>query len=218
TQITALPDNLTVGGWLDLRGTQITALPDNLTVGGWLDLSGTQITALPDNLTVGGNLDLYGTPLKEKGIYKEIRRLTNGDYVPGKYLYCDEILTHVKRSKKIGGYTFYLGKIKGKNVVSDDTYYAHCKTFKEGVLDIEFKKSKARGAEQYNHLTQESELTFEEAVTAYRVITGACRAGTQQFLDGLKEKKEKYTVKEIIEQTKGQYGNTTFADFFRRNE
>ncbi|MBQ8216454.1 MAG: hypothetical protein IJZ91_00680, partial [Oscillospiraceae bacterium] len=44
TQITALPDNLTVGGSLDLRGTQITALPDNLTVGGWLYLSGTQIT------------------------------------------------------------------------------------------------------------------------------------------------------------------------------
>lgn len=39
----SLPDNLSVGGSLDLRGTQITSLPDNLSVGGWLDLSGTQI-------------------------------------------------------------------------------------------------------------------------------------------------------------------------------
>ena len=31
-------------GNLDLSGTQITALPDNLTVGGLLNLSGTQIT------------------------------------------------------------------------------------------------------------------------------------------------------------------------------
>ena len=54
TPITALPDNLTVGDWLDLSRTPITALPDNLTVGGWLDLSDTPITALPDNLTVGG--------------------------------------------------------------------------------------------------------------------------------------------------------------------
>ncbi|HAG1943840.1 TPA: hypothetical protein G8V98_004820 [Salmonella enterica] len=61
TSITALPDNLTVGGWLDLRGTSITALPDNLTVGGGLDLRGTSITALPDNLTVGGGLYLSGT-------------------------------------------------------------------------------------------------------------------------------------------------------------
>ena len=32
-----------VGGSLDLSGTQITALPDGLSVGGYLDLSGTQI-------------------------------------------------------------------------------------------------------------------------------------------------------------------------------
>ncbi|EJJ0226594.1 hypothetical protein NHJ64_002369 [Salmonella enterica] len=63
TSITALPDNLTVGDWLDLRGTSITALPDNLTVGGGLDLSGTSITALPDNLTVGDWLDLSGTSI-----------------------------------------------------------------------------------------------------------------------------------------------------------
>ncbi len=56
--VDALPDNLTVGGGLDLSGTAITALPDNLTVGGWLDLRGTAITALPDNLTVGGSLYL----------------------------------------------------------------------------------------------------------------------------------------------------------------
>jgi hypothetical protein len=31
-------DNLTVGGYLYLEGTSITSLPDNLTVGGCLDL------------------------------------------------------------------------------------------------------------------------------------------------------------------------------------
>jgi hypothetical protein len=45
-----------VGGGLGLRGTQITELPDNLTVGAWLDLRGTQITELPDNLTVRGDI------------------------------------------------------------------------------------------------------------------------------------------------------------------
>ena len=40
------------GGSLDLRSTQITALPENLTVGGFLYLRNTQITALPENLTV----------------------------------------------------------------------------------------------------------------------------------------------------------------------
>ena len=59
TQITALPEGLTVGGSLDLENcTQITALPEGLTVGDYLDLRGTQITALPEGLTVGGSLDL----------------------------------------------------------------------------------------------------------------------------------------------------------------
>ncbi len=116
----------------------------------------------------------------------------------------------------MGQYTYYVGKIKGKNVVCDGEYYAHCRTFKEGVLDIAFKKSEDRGAEQYSHLMLESELTYNEAVIAYRVITGACRAGTQQFLDSIKEKKEKYTVAEIIEITKGQFGSTVFENFFKK--
>ncbi|HBC1013510.1 TPA: hypothetical protein IGZ65_005312, partial [Escherichia coli] len=61
--VDALPDNLTVGGWLDLRGTAITALPDNLTVGCSLFLSNTAITALPDNLTVDGWLFLSNTAI-----------------------------------------------------------------------------------------------------------------------------------------------------------
>jgi hypothetical protein len=65
TSITELPDNLTVGRYLDLRGTSITELPDNLTVGYYLDLEGTSITELPDNLTVGGSLDLRGTSITE---------------------------------------------------------------------------------------------------------------------------------------------------------
>ena len=59
----SLPDNLTVGGSLDLKGTAIASLPDNLTVGGSLDLRGTAIAALPDNLTVGGSLYLRGTAI-----------------------------------------------------------------------------------------------------------------------------------------------------------
>ena len=50
-----------IGGSLYLSGTQITTLPDGLTVGGSLDLRGTQITTLPDGLTVGGSLYLRGT-------------------------------------------------------------------------------------------------------------------------------------------------------------
>ena len=233
TPITSLPDNLTVGGWLDLRDTKITSLPDNLTVVGSLGLSGTKITTLPDNLTVGGSLGLSGTKItslpsnlavggiiisdrdqiKNRGHYK---LLQNGDYVEGKYLFADGILAHVKRAKKIGEYTFYIGKIPGRNVVFDGEYYAHCKTFSDGVRDIEFKRASDRGAEQYRSLTLDSEVSKDEAITMYRVITGACQQGTESFVSSLRDTKDRYTVREIISITQGQYGSRSFTEFFER--
>jgi hypothetical protein len=62
----ALPDNLTVGGNLDLSYTKIKSLPDNLTVGRDLYLSDTPITSLPDNLKVGEYLYLNDTPNLDK--------------------------------------------------------------------------------------------------------------------------------------------------------
>ena len=230
TQITSLPDNLAVSGYLDLCGTQIASLPENLTVGGSLYLGGTQVTSLPDNLTVGGSLYLCDTPITSLpenftvggGVYfttGQIKsdnhcKLKDGEYAPNRYLYADGILTHGKGKKTIKGYDFYIGKIKGKNVVSDGTHYAHCSTLREGVADLLFKSAKDRGAKQYSHLTLDSEVTAEDAITMYRVITGACRQGTQRFVDGLGKLKDKYTVREIISITQGQYNSEAFRKFF----
>ena len=234
TGITALPANLTVGGWLDLTDTSITTLPDNLTVGGSLYLWGTGITSLPDNLTVGESLDLHGTGitslpgnlavgwslyLSDTGLTaqkrKKARKLKDGDYVPGRYLYADGILTHVKQRVEVDGYTLYIGKIKGKNVVSDGTHYAHCDKLRDGIADIAFKRVTDRGADQYKGLSLDTSLTVDEAKTMYRVITGACRAGTDAFVASLGDTlKERYTIREMLELTRGQYNSERFAEFF----
>ena len=201
-------------GSLDLRGTQITSLPEGLTVGGWLDLSGTQITSLPEGLTVGGSLYLSGTQITEVE-RRKVKWLKDGDYAAGHYLYCDGILTHIAKKRSVGGYTLYFGKIKNKNVVSDGTLYAHCETLREGIADIAFKKAKERGAEQYKGLALDTKIPLEEAKTMYRIITGACRAGTEHFAQSLGDKlQDAYTVREMIEVTKGQYNAERFAAFF----
>lgn len=41
---------------LDLNYSIITELPNNLTIGDYLDFSETSITKLSDNLTVGGDI------------------------------------------------------------------------------------------------------------------------------------------------------------------
>ena len=198
-------------GNLDLSGTSITTLPDNLTVGGNLYLRGSSITTLPDNLTVGGNLDLSGTSITKRNV----KHLKNGDYVPGRYLYADGILTNVQKSKTVNGITYFKGKIPGRNVVYDGKNYAHCADFREGIADLNFKSAKDRGASQYKTLSLDTEFPINELMTMYRIITGACKQGTQSFVDSFgKDRKERYTIREVIELTEGQYGANRFKEFF----
>ena len=182
-----------------------------------LDLRGcTGLSALPDGLTVCGSLDLRGCTGLEN-IRKErskVKHLNEGDYFPGRYIYCDGILTHIKKEKKLGKYTLYIGKIPGRNVVSDGTHYAHCGKLREGIADLAFKSAKDRGADQYKNLSLDAELTVADMVTMYRIITGACRQGSESFVDSLGELKEKYTIREALEITKGQYNSEKFAEFF----
>jgi len=61
TNITHLPDNMTVYGYLNLYSTNITKLPDNLRVEYSLFLGHTNITQLSDDLYVGSSLFLRDT-------------------------------------------------------------------------------------------------------------------------------------------------------------
>ena len=181
---------------------------------GNLYLRGTGITSLPEGLTVGGGLDLRGTGIMCDELIK-VKKLHDGDYSPGKWIYADGILTHVKKEKHINKYTFYVGRILGKNVVSDGKYYAHCAKLRDGISDLLFKSASDRGADQYKGLSLDTEMDVDAAVSMYRVITGACAQGSRDFVDGLGDKrKDRYTIREMLELTKGHYGAEKFAMFF----
>jgi hypothetical protein len=170
----------------------------------------TQIAKLPDDLAVGGQV-YFNWYISSDMKYN---KLTNGTYVPNQFIYADGILTHVRNVKHINGYTIYVGKIKGWNVITDGTYYAHCASLHDGMADLQFKALKDRGATQYKHLTLDDELSASDMIAMYRIITGACQQGTAHFVNRLGELKEKYTIREAIKLTNGQYGSEQFAQFF----
>ena len=233
TAVSELPDNLTVGGSLDLRDTAISELPDNLTVGGNLDLSGTAVSELPDNLTVGGSLDLSGTAVSELpdnltvggSIYHE--KLTYFEvssknfpstlsWQGGKYVLVDGIFSEVVsrrgkilRVKKIGKQAVtYL-------VTDGNGRWSHGETLKEAKESLVYKISN-RDTSRFSGLSLESTLTLEEAIEAYRVISGACAFGVKSFVESLPKAKKSYRVREIIEITRGHYGSKDFESFFSR--
>lgn len=134
--------------------------------------------------------------------------------MPGRYLFADGILTHVKRKKRFRGYDYYVGKIPGRNVILDGTYFSHCKNIRDGIRDLRFKHAKDRGAGQYKGIGLDDAIPTDDLVTMYRVITGACQQGTEQFLSSLGKLKTEYTIREAIKLTEGQYGASNFKEFF----
>ena len=231
TGITALPDNLTIGGSLYLRGTGITALPDNLTVGGSLDLRGTGITALPDNLTVGGSLYLRGTgitgevkvnkKLSSKAI-AAISRVSNmpifWEWNDRSYIKVDDMFTAVDSHH---GNVYRVHKLNSSEqlylVTDSENHWAHGRTLQEARADLIFKIND-RDTSVYRNMSLNDTITYEEAIAAYRTITGACAAGTKDFIENRlpKPHKNKYTVQEIIALTEKEYGGKKFSEFFKK--
>ena len=90
---------------------------------------------------------------------------------------------------------------------------AHAETLQLALIDLRFKESD-RNTSWLKEKKMTDVLSFEDSVLAYRCVTGACSGGVSEFLKRTNQK-EKYSIQEIIDITKGEYGNETFAEFFK---
>ena len=215
SSVTSIPDgfNPTVGGSLDLRS--VTSIPDgfNPTVGGYLYLS--SVTSIPDgfNPTVGGSLDLRSV---SRYIGKEVNIPIRYIWRNKDYINVDGIFTKIISER---GNVMRVQRIAHKEIeylVTDgDGRWAHGATLKEAKDSLIYKIAD-KDKSEYNNWTKDTIVTHAEAIEAYRVITGACAMGTRHFCEVVlgNKKKDKYTIAEVIELTKGQYGSECFASFF----
>lgn len=145
---------------------------------------------------------------------RNVRRLKDGDRVPG-HIFADGVLVRVESEKHLDGYTVYVGKAKGKNVVTDGTRYSCCDKIRDGVADLLFKSVEGRGAGQYKGLPLDTEMTVDAAKAMYRVITGICRKWAEVIFEGLGDAREgRCSIREVLELTKGQVGSESFEEFF----
>lgn len=244
SSIKTIPQNLTVHTFLDLGDTNITALPDNLTVGGYLDLEYSNIIKIPNNLTVYGYLCLEGTKIEEVPndsliygcIYYNDNRMVHPslplEYYDKRqkfrnepifwesngvrYIKVDGILSIIDSHHGNVYRTHQVGYDKELYIVTDgENNWAHGETLKEAKLDLIYKISD-RDTSAYKNMSLDDDLTFEEAIIAYRTITGACSAGTRYFIEHRlpEPRKKTYTIGEIIELTDNEYGSDKFKEFF----
>ncbi len=232
SSVTKIPEgfNPTVG--CDLNLSSVTELPKdfNTTVGCSLYLN--SVTGIPEgfNPKVGGSLYLNSVKELPEGFnptvggiiyynnaYKDINHdLPILSWENGKYISVDDIFCEVLHKKGNIFKCKYLNTDEIFYVVSDgNETYAHGYTIKEAQEDLLFKLSE-RNIDNYKNLTLDSVLKHDEAVICYRIITGACSFGTNDFLNNVlgENTKESYTIREMIQLTDNQYGNNTFKNFF----
>ena len=242
TGIQQINNDLVIYNSFYLSGTKITNIVDShLIVGSFLYLD--EYNNLePDNYT---KLDkVCSDMIITNDLYSEIRNklpehseiFTNnypnirtivfkpnykGAYLfenkTGKYIKADGIFSKIIEQK---GNVYHVQSDEDKEItylVTDgEVNWSHGNFLKEAKDDLIYKIS-ARNKDDYNNLNLESELSFEEAIKCYRVITGACSFGTKNYIDKkLKNsmKKDKYSIQEIIELTEGEFGNEKFKNFF----
>lgn len=230
-KIETIPEDIVVGGSIHLN-KYIKHLPDYLVIGGSVIVDNMDFTDLPDHLVVGGHLDIVKSGIRflpegvkvnsfiicKNGVYMRSNHpgnfLDDHEYVPGRYLYTDNRVTPIEQKEQIGDYDYYIGKIPGRNVVSDGEYFAHCKDIDEGICELKYKHTAERGLEQYYGLSLDSTLPVEEMITMYRIITGEGRQEIEDFMDPLGSLKESYSVKEMIDLADGHYRSLAFRKFF----
>ena len=134
------------------------------------------------------------------------------------YLFADGILQTIVSKKTVGPLIIYKTKKIARDeinfVVYDGEYYSHGETLEQAKESLIYKISN-RDTTPYKSWELNDTKTKEELIKAYRVITGACEFGTKSFIiNKLKQKQKKYTIQEIIDLTKNQFGNETFIHFF----
>jgi len=142
----------------------------------------------------------------------------NGDTYSN-VIYADNIYTPFKdlKIKNIEGkeITIYRPACNGVLwTVTDGNYWSHGKTIKQAVADLNFKYLK-QNKDKLKELDKNKLYTVEEIINFYRIITGACLAGCEQFVKSNCNKKE-YTIKEVIEIVRKNraYNYEKFVEFY----
>ena len=223
TRITRLRDNLILSNlWTD--NSSLKELPKNLVVFNMLKMSNKSITALPNDCLVNriySKFDINDKRYK-KNVYGEYylkNEIIHISHPSGReFLHVDGILSEVIEKK--GNVYCVHNDINGPitYIVTDgNNHWTRGNTLEEAKQALAFKLNK-RDKSEYEKLNLDSELTFDEAVACYSVITGACNFGVYDYFEHSlpTPHKEKYSIKEMIELTKNEYGGDTFREFFER--
>jgi len=218
---TSFPGLKTIGWSLNCREAKSVSCPELEAIGSSLYCEGAE-ASFPQLTTIGGDLESgtgasFPQLIQDVGSVEAKKRVSQSFRERG-FLFEDGILARLLNAKGLkNGSKLYtikiIGRTKESYCIESDGVYSHGDTIKEAKESLIYKIGD-RDKSEYADWKLDTKVTKREAIESYRVITGACEAGARGFMVASGEKKRKYTIKEIIEVTKGQYGNKEYSSFF----
>ena len=215
---------ITIDGTLDLRGTDIEDISNVEAIGGSVYVSAGAKLDAAALTSIGGSVDV-----REKATFDAAALTDTGEIIFNGKMFgqtfkrFDGIGAIVISEKKKGEITITFcrksnmvkGKFLGEKfyVASNGKQNAHGKTILLATQELAFKTGN-RDISQFKNIKMTTVKTPDEWAFIYRMVTGACQYGVQQFM-GRHTLKEKYTLSEIIKMTTGAYGGDRFATFMK---
>jgi hypothetical protein len=92
-------------------------------------------------------------------------------------------------------------------------------TTEGAIIDMLYREKYNKGIYLHEHnfvknLTYDTKLRVQQAAVLYRLATGACNSGVEKFIKRKSIRFDRvYSVREIYNMTKGQYGGITFREY-----
>jgi len=133
------------------------------------------------------------------------------------YVHADGITKKLKSQKRIGEIEVFevyeFPETKTSFVVKRGDTFSHGETIEKAIEDLRYKISD-RDTSKFNHWKSDLNqvVTLDDAIKAYRTITGSCETGTRQFVESIKVP-DKLTPKIILDITSGHFGSDKFREF-----
>jgi hypothetical protein len=195
-------------------------------IGGDFYCSHNQLTSLKGApKEVGGHFfcdhnrltSLEGIPKQNiQEIYDKINKRIFEAKLERGYVFADGILARLVSKRSLRGLLVFKVRLIGKKedsfVVKRGDVFAHGETVKKATESLKYKLSD-HDTTRFKKWKLNTKISQEDAIQAYRAITGACELGVKNFVESRKIPKT-LTVKKVVELSKGQYGNEKFSRFF----
>lgn len=175
------------------------------------DLIAKSLEELPENLSINviGEL-ILGKCLLNKEITNNNIIIQNNKYIIIKNNIGEiiELYENIIKCKKIASSElFYIIKsLNNKKIAIGDSVQEARENLKYVICDEDIK--------YYSELKPSDVLSFDDSITCYMSLSGACKTGVMNFCDELNHKQETYSIEEIINLTKTKYGNKKFTNVF----